>query len=53
MGLRRITHANIKYVIASGNVVEQYPDNLPDPKALFMAHYDADRWLDPWTRRKE
>jgi hypothetical protein len=77
MGLRRITHANIKYVIASGDVVEQYPDNLPDPKALFMAHveeqplyvscafdgryayiitvhrYDADRWLDPWTRRKE
>jgi hypothetical protein len=38
MGLRKITHADIKYVVASGDVVEQYPDNQPDPKALFMAH---------------
>jgi len=77
MGLRKITHADIQYVVAIGDVVEQYPDNKPDPKALFMAHvegqplyvscafdgncayiitvhrYDAERWLDPWTRRKE
>jgi hypothetical protein len=77
MGLRKLTHADVKYVIATGDVVEQYPDNLPDPKALFMAkvegeplyvscafdgnrayiitvhRYDSERWLDPWTRRKE
>jgi hypothetical protein len=75
--LRKCTHANIKYVIAKGDVIEQHPDNRPDPKALFMAYvdeeplyvscafdgsyayiitvhrYDADRWIGPWTRRKE
>jgi hypothetical protein len=77
MGLRKITHADIKYVVATGDVIEQYPGNEPDPKVLFMAHlegeplyvscafdgncayivtvhrYDPERWLDPWTRRKE
>jgi hypothetical protein len=38
MGLRKITHENLKYVVATGDVVEQYPENQPDPKALFMAH---------------
>ena len=38
MGLRKITHADLKYVVTVGDVVEQYPDNRPDPKALFMAH---------------
>lgn len=42
MGLRKIAHADISYVIASGDVVEQYPDNRPDPKALFMAHVDGE-----------
>jgi hypothetical protein len=77
MGLRKITHANIKYVVTTGDIVEEYPGNEPDPKALFMAQvegeplyvscafdgncvyivtvhrYDPERWLDPWTRRKE
>ena len=77
MGLRKVTHADIKYVVARGDVIEQYPDNQPHPKALFMTHvdgqplyvscafdrsyayiitvhrYDTERWLDPWTRRKE
>jgi hypothetical protein len=42
MGLRKITHENLKYVVASGDVVEQYPDNQPDPKALFMAHVSGE-----------
>ena len=37
MGLRRITHEDMKYVVAEGDVVEEYPENQPDPKALFMA----------------
>jgi len=37
MGLRKITHADVKHVVAAGDVVEQYPDNRPDPRALFMA----------------
>jgi len=67
----------VKYVVATGDVVEKHPDNQPDPKVLFMAHvqgeplyvncafdgncvyivtvhrYDAAKWHDPWTRRKE
>ena len=77
MGLRRITHEDVRNVVTTGDVIEQYPDNLPDPKVLFMAHvggeplyvscafdgtcayiitvhrHDANRWLDPWTRRKD
>lgn len=77
MGLRKITHADLKYVLASGEVVEEYLDNQPDPKVLFMAQvqgeplyvscafdgnrvyiitvhwYDATKWQDPWTRRKD
>ena len=53
MGLRKITHEDIKYVVATGSVVEEYPNNQPDPKTLFMAHvqYDPAVWIDPWTRR--
>ncbi len=42
MGLRKITHADLKHVVAVGDVVEQYPDNRPDPKALFMAHVQGE-----------
>ena len=31
MGLRKITHADLKHVVTAGDVVEQYPDNRPDP----------------------
>ena len=40
MGLRKITHADLNYVVANGDVVEEYPDNQPNPKALFMAHLE-------------
>jgi uncharacterized protein DUF4258 len=77
MGLRKITHADLKYVVATGDVVEEHLENQPDPKVLFMAHvqgeplyvscafdgsrvyivtvhrYDAAKWHDPWTRRRE
>jgi hypothetical protein len=43
MGLRKITHADLKYVLATGDV-EEHPDNQPDPKALFMAHVQANRF---------
>jgi hypothetical protein len=42
MGLRKITHADLKYVVTTGDVVEQYPENQPDPKALFMAHVQGE-----------
>lgn len=42
MGLRKITHADIKYVVGRGDVVEQYPDNKPNPKALFMAEIEGE-----------
>jgi hypothetical protein len=38
MGLRKITHEDLKYVTTAGDVVEQSPDNEPDPKVLFMGH---------------
>ncbi len=43
MGLRKITHGDLKYVVAYGDVVEEYPNNRPHPKALFMAHVRANR----------
>jgi len=36
MGLRKITHADLKYVVATGDVVEEHLDNQPDPRVLFM-----------------
>lgn len=38
MGLRRVLHDDIKQVIASGDVIEEYPDNLSYPKILLMSH---------------
>lgn len=38
MGLRKVSHDDIKHVIASGDVIEEYPDNQPDPKILLMTH---------------
>ena len=38
MGLRRVSHEHVKYVIASGDVIEEHPGNQPDPKVLLMAH---------------
>lgn len=37
MGMRQITHEDVKHVVAAGDVIEEYPGNLPDPKVLFMA----------------
>ena len=37
MGLRKVSHEDIKFIISTGEVVEQHPDNQPDPKVLFMA----------------
>ncbi len=42
MGLRKITHADLKNVVTSGDVFEAHPDNRPDPKVLFMAHIQAE-----------
>lgn len=38
MGTRKVSHDDIKQVIASGDLIEEYPRNLPDPKVLLMAH---------------
>jgi hypothetical protein len=38
MGYRKVSHDDIKQVIANGDVIEEYPDNKPDPKILVMAH---------------
>jgi len=38
MGLRKVSHEDIKKVIAGGDVIEEYADNLPDPKILLMTH---------------
>jgi len=37
MGLRKISDEDVKLVIATGDVIEQYPEAHPLPKALFMA----------------
>ena len=38
MGLRKVSHQDIKHVIAEGDPVEEHPENQPDPKVLIMAH---------------
>src|ERR1700676_3845572 len=38
MGLRKVSQDDIKQVIAEGDVIEEYPDNLPNPKILVMTH---------------
>jgi Domain of unknown function (DUF4258) len=37
MGQRKVSDQDLKSVIATGDVVEQYPEARPFPKALFMA----------------
>ncbi len=36
MGRRRVSDREIKRVITTGDVIEQYPKARPFPKALFM-----------------
>ena len=38
MGFRKVSQEDIKQVIACGDVIEEHPGNLPDPKILLMAH---------------
>ena len=38
MGQRKVTDEDIKHVIVSGEVIEQFPRARPFPKALFMTH---------------
>lgn len=38
MGLRKVSHDDIKQVVAVGDLIEQYPGNLPNPKVLLMTH---------------
>jgi uncharacterized protein DUF4258 len=45
MGVRKITHEHLKYVVAYGDVVEKYPNNQPRPQALFRAHHCPVRFL--------
>ena len=42
MGQRKITHDDLKHIVVAGDVVEQYPDNRPNPKALFMSHVQGE-----------
>jgi hypothetical protein len=38
MGLRKVSHEDVKHVIAGGDVIEEHSDDLPDPKILLMAY---------------
>jgi Domain of unknown function (DUF4258) len=38
MGLRRVTDADVKVVVTTGDVIEEYPNAQPFPKCLLMAH---------------
>jgi hypothetical protein len=38
MGLRKISHDDIRQVMLRGDAIEEYPDNLPHPKTPLMAH---------------
>ena len=42
MGLRQVSHDDLKYVVAGGDVIEAHPDNLPDPKILLMAQVQGE-----------
>jgi len=42
MGLRKVTHTDLKHVVATGDVIEEYPDNQPDPKVLIMAFVEGE-----------
>jgi hypothetical protein len=45
MGLRRVTHDDLKYVVTSGDLIEEYPNDKPYPKALFMAYIQNEQLL--------
>ena len=36
-GLRRVTDADMKLVVTTGDLIEEYPKNRPFPKCLLMA----------------
>ncbi len=38
MGQRKVSDQDLKHVISTGDVIEQYIHARPLPKALFMAH---------------
>ena|SRR2546428_6184799 len=38
MGQRKISDQDMKHVVITGDVIENYPQSQPLPKALFMAH---------------
>jgi hypothetical protein len=38
MGLRQVSHDDIRQVMAIGDVIEEYPEAKPFPKVLFMKH---------------
>ena len=38
MGLRKVSREDVKRAIAGGDVIEEYPDNPPDPKIPPMSH---------------
>lgn len=42
MGLRQVSHDDLKFIVATGDVVEQYPNNQPDPKVFFMAFFKGE-----------
>ena len=42
---RIITHANIKAIINKGEIIEQYPDNEPNPSALLHGYTDENKPL--------
>ena len=37
MGQRKVSDQDMKRVVMTGDVIEQYPDAVPLPKVLFMA----------------
>ena len=40
MGQRKVSDEDVQHVLATGDVVEQYPTAQPLPKALFMAYVE-------------
>ena len=42
---RIITHANIRAIINKGEIIEQYPDNEPNPSALIHGYTEENKPL--------
>lgn len=40
MGLRQVSDEDMKFVVETGDVIEEYGDARPYPKVLFMAKMD-------------